>query len=596
MTTEKPSTPDRRGFLKTAVGTVAGLAVGGVVGYVAGTGAQAPTPGQATATVTVTETGSVTGPGPTGPGFWTKSNDETFVFCAIHPVVNTDPHQCLEVLDNETALQAYDPLVVMGEKGVKPHLCVAWDMSGDGLVYTFYARDDVMFHDGSKMTADDIAYSFQRALTVDMNPVTWFRDAMGSTMDERVGNVKVLTASTVQLSLVKTFGPFVSTLPLTYIVSKKTVETNIKRPGAKVNYKNSVNGDMGDWANEWLINNDAGSGPYRLKQRVWGDKDVYEAFPEYWGGWRPDSFRNLIYQSVPDPAQMKLMMQQGKAHMNDMWYPLDVQLLTAEDPSIKLYERQDYGPLYMNLNCQKPPLDDVNVRKAIAYAFNYDSMLNDILLGRESLQLGPFPNTLWGHDDTLDIPRYDVAKAKEYLAKAKYKPSEIKVTAAYVTGLTQEQRIALLLKANLAEIGIDCTPQEMTWNNIEGKTSQKDPRDSLDMVEIYFTNQYPDPDAWAIIFWSQLWKTGPSFISASYYENPKYDDLFVKARYEVDQGKRIEMYKEMQQILVQDQPALWLYNMQQRHAMRKDIYGYHFVPPAVQSYSKRYSVLSKYPL
>lgn len=593
MTSEKTST-NRRGFLKTAVGTVVGLGVGGAVGYVAGTSAQPPGAGPpVTATTTIRETVTER---PVGAPFWTKANDETFVFAAIHPVINVDPHQCLEVLDNETSIQAYDPLVVMGEKAVSPHLAVAWDISPDGLVYTFHLRDDVTFHDGSRMTAEDVAYSFRRGLTVDMNPVFWFRDALGATIDERVRNVKELTSSSVQLSLVKSFAPFVSTLPLTYVVSKKTVEANIKKPGTKFNYKNAVDGDKGDWANEWLLNHDAGSGPYKLKERVWGDKDVYEAFTDYWGGWRGDSFKNLVYQSIDDPAQMKLMMQAGRVHMCDMWYPLDTMLLLEQDPNLKLYERQDYGPLYMNLNCQKPPLDNVHVRKAIAYGFDYDTMIRDIFDYREALQIGPFPNTLWGHDDTLDIPHYDVAKAKEHLEMSGYKPGEINVKATYVVGLTQEQKIALLLKANLAEIGINCEPEEMTWNNIEGNTSQKDPKDSLDMVEIYFTNQYPDPDAWAIVFWSQLWKTSPSFVSASYYENARYDELFVKARAEVDQGKRVEMYKEMQEILVEDAPAIWLYNMAQRHVMRKDIYGYHYVPPAVQSYSKRYSVLSKYPL
>ena len=324
MISERRST-NRRGFLKTAVGTVVGLGVGGAVGYVAGTGAQPPVAGpQVTATTTIRETVTER---PVGAPFWTKANDETFVFAAIHEVINVDPHQCLEVLDNETSIQAYDPMVVMGEKGLTPHLAVAWDVARDGLDWTFHLRDDVIFHDGSKMTSDDVAYSFRRALTVDMNPVMWFRDAMGATIDERVRNVKAPTASSVQLSLAQKFAPFVSTLPLSYIVSKKTVEANIKKPAAEINYKNAVDGDKGDWAHEWLLNHEAGSGPYRLRQRVWGDKDVYEPFTEYWGGWRHDSFKNLVYQSVPDPAQMKLMMQGGQVHMCDMWYPLDTMLL-----------------------------------------------------------------------------------------------------------------------------------------------------------------------------------------------------------------------------------------------------------------------------
>jgi len=145
----------------------------------------------------------------------------------------------------------YDPLVFPTPDGyVKPWVAESWNVSDDGLVWTFKIRKGIKFHSGRELTAEDVAFSMKRLLTIGEGYAYIFLPY--------VKDVVVLDKFTVQFKLKKPFGPFLITLVRLYILDKEEVLAHIKKPGPY--------GEYGDYGREWLLTHDAGSGPYMVKE------------------------------------------------------------------------------------------------------------------------------------------------------------------------------------------------------------------------------------------------------------------------------------------------------------------------------------------
>ncbi|HIP98936.1 TPA: ABC transporter substrate-binding protein, partial [Candidatus Bipolaricaulota bacterium] len=162
-----------------------------------------------------------------------------------------DPAVGSDFSSSSSFVNLYDTLVYPDVNGdPQPHVATRWDVSQDGKVWTFYLRDDVYFHDGTPLTAEDVKFSMDRITTIG--------EGYGFLFVGRIDHTEVVDEHTVRFYLVEPFGPFLSTLYRLYILNKELVEANIKRPGPY--------GDMGDYGKEFLLTHDAGSGPYMVKE------------------------------------------------------------------------------------------------------------------------------------------------------------------------------------------------------------------------------------------------------------------------------------------------------------------------------------------
>jgi peptide/nickel transport system substrate-binding protein len=259
----------------------------------------------------------------------------------------------------------YDPLVnfapVTGE--LVPWLAEEWDLSDDGLTYTFKIREGVKFHDGTDLTASDVKYSFDRMQALNEGvafELTHFDSA------------SVVDDYTVQLNMKVPSVPFTNSLPKFLIVSED---------GAK-----AVEVD-GDWG---MGDADLGSGPYMIERIEPEQEYVYAKFDDYWQEWPEHHVDKIIWRIVKEAATQRLLLEKGDIDI--AMEPAVEDLPALEDnPDINIYEDVSAQQMYFHLRMHHPPLDDVRVRKALALGYDYDAHIESILGGHGQQARGPLP-------------------------------------------------------------------------------------------------------------------------------------------------------------------------------------------------------------
>jgi len=331
-------------------------------------------------------------------------------------------------------------------------------------------------------------------------------------------------------------------------------------------------GEFGDYGQGFLNHQDAGSGPYTVEVYEPGTKTVFRKFDGYWGGWEPGQVTKATFLIVSELATQKLMLQKGEVDFVEQWHTVETfeeleateGVVVEKDPNVQLF--------FLSMHNKKPPLDNVDVRKAISYAFDYDTACNVIFGGAAQAQ-GPVPNLLPGHNDEVFVYTYDLEKAKEHLAASGVDPSQYKLNYVYVTGLESEEKIGLLLQSNLKELGFEVEMQPEPWARMVELASGADTAPSF--MAIFHTAKYPSPDGHTyLMFHPNAWGT---YMSCSYYENSEVSDLLAQARPTVDTEKRYELYGKVQEIVAEEAAALFIANPLHRMAHSDRVTGYTFV-------------------
>ncbi|RMF87965.1 MAG: ABC transporter substrate-binding protein, partial [Nitrospinota bacterium] len=478
-----------------------------------------------------------------------------FTYATGQTTSTADPAYHRDETESMDIVNLYDPLLYPQKGGApKPHVAESWDVSADGLTWTFHLRKGIKFHDGSELTAEDVVFSMDRELRLGKGYSWLWATAL------KPGSTKALDRHTVQFRLNAPYGPFIATLIQFFIVNKKVVLAH-KEAG---DY-----GEFGDYGVRYLSRHDAGSGPFILESVIPDTRRIYRRFPGYWQRWKPNQVDKVVIEIVPEPATMKTLLKAGKIDMSDQWKDREwfesarnmEGVTVQEDPNNQLY--------LIHINNKKPPLDNINVRKAILHAFDYRTAV-EVIFGNAKRARGPVPVGLAGHNDKVKVYETDLAKAKEYMKKAGVKPKR-KFIYSYTTAGVNE-KMGLLLQSNLAEIGIDVELKPNTWATLVQMVSK--PETTPDFFPVFHTAKYPSPDGHTyLMYHPNAWGT---YMSASWYQNPEMSRLMEEARKTADTEKRYELYKKAQEIVVNDAASLWIANPMHRIAYRNRVKGYTF--------------------
>jgi len=491
-------------------------------------------------------------PTPTPPAeiAFTYATQQTTV--TLDPAIHVDETQSFHVMN------VYDPLLWPTKGGPpKPHLAESWEVSEDGLTYTFHLRKGVKFHDGTELTAEDVAFSMDRMLSIGKG-FSWLWKGV---LD--FGDTEVVDDHTVAFHLNKPYGPFIATLVQLFVVNKDLLMENRKEGDY---------GEFGDYGMEFLNHQDAGSGPYWVEVYEPGVKTVFRKFDDYWGGWEPGQVDKATFLIVSEMATQKLMLQRGEVDMIEQWHSVETFEELEKSPGIVVEKDPNVQLFFVSMNNKKPPLDNVEVRRAISYAFDYDTAVNTIFKGAAQAR-GPVPILLPGHNPNTIQYTHDMEKAKEHLAASGVDPSQYKLNYVYVTGLESEEKIGLLLQANLKELGFEVELQPEPWARMVELVSKPDTAPHF--MAVFHTAKYPSPDGHTyLMFHPNAWGT---YMSCSYYENPEVSALLEQARATVDTEKRYELYGKVQEIVADEAAALFIANPLHRIAHRDRITGYTFV-------------------
>jgi len=326
---------------------------------------------------------------------------DTLIYATYGEPESLDPAFAYDSVSWGVISQVYETLLTYNKSSsteVVPLLAESYEVSEDGLVWTFKLRKGVTFHNGNPLTADDVVYSLERVIKMNQDPAWMIADF--------VDRVEKVDDYTVKIYLKEPYAgfKFVLATPVAAIVDKETVEA----------HGGVVEGE----ANEWMTTHAVGTGPYKLVEWKPGELIYLEAYDGYWKGWDGKHVKKVIIKNVPEWETRKLMLLKGDADMVtvDPIYVNEVK----DQPGVEVYIGDSLIIQYIGLVNDLPPFDDVNVRKAVCYAFPYDDFIQQALNGQAIRLRGAIPKGLLGYSDEVPLYEYNLEKAKEYLKKSKY--------------------------------------------------------------------------------------------------------------------------------------------------------------------------------
>ncbi len=462
-------------------------------------------------------------------------------------IPSTDPINQSNNWEYVVADNVYDSLVYPDPSPdilCKPWIAKSWEISDDAKTYTFHLREGVRFHDGSEATAEDIAFSMDRQQTLGGTISSYFKAI-------KPGTTEVIDRYTVAFHLEKPDPSFLASLLVFKILNKDQILKH-KEPGKY--------GEFGDYGVKWIDTHDAGSGPYRVAKRIHGDRLVLEKFKDYsLREWKPNSIDRFTFYIIPELVTIATKMKKGEIDLADWTLPPETMKELDQMEGIKVHYDATDTPWFLILNNKRPPLDDVYVRKAMAYAFDYETVIKHILVGGVRSQ-GPVANNVAGHNGNLLVYRRDIEKAKELIKKSKYSKKELskfELELAAVAGSQRFVNIGLLAAANFKEIGLNVKVKELRWADI--CQHQAKPETAFHITIFYQSGKIPHPQQFLVFYTPEGWGTSypPGGI---YYENPEATQLIEKAKAASSVEKQFKYYRKAQELIVEDSPCLFMHN------------------------------------
>ena len=383
-----------------------------------------------------------------------------------------DPDKGIDYIGSVLAFNVYDALVAPGQNGtpVAPHIAKSWKVEGKDYIFTL--RDDVKFHSGNPLAADDVVFSFNRLMKLGKGNSPLFAD--------RVASVTAVDPHTVKFTLATEYAPFLGAMVRLPIIDSKFLMTH-KADGKF--------GEFGDYGEAYMADHDAGSGAYTVVSHTPEGETNLAKFPGYFLGVpasAPDKVR-IRYSLAA--ATVRELVASGQHDMTSQWVPPEVEKALAERKDTHLLSDRGSNILFLHLNTQKAPLDDVNCRLALTYAFDYATNIKLAKITDKVSAVtpdnGPIGKSEFGYNPNLPAYKQDMAKAKEYLAKCKYKtPDERKLDIAWVTEVPAEEKIALLMKADFDPIGFQTTIKGTPWALYTQQVDQAG-QHALDLGSLY---------------------------------------------------------------------------------------------------------------
>jgi peptide/nickel transport system substrate-binding protein len=466
-----------------------------------------------------------------------------------------DPHLSTSVgfvpIDN-----AYEALVSTDRDKpvIVPQLAESYTVSPDGRTFTFRIRRGVKFHDGGVLDAEAVRASFERIRRLNKGPV-WALSHLES--------LEVTGPYTVVMKIRPGGPPFLEALSLIRIVSPKTIKER---------------DSGGDLAQDFLNRISAGTGPYRILSWQRGERLLLRAFEDYWGGWpHPSRFDTVNMLVVPEAATQRMMLEKGEIDIAMKFLPEAIPRL-EKNPDLQVIRAPGLRVLYLRLNNAAPPTNDVRVRRAINYAFDFASYQKAMENTYEP-PVGPVPPLFLGNWKPNYPYKYDVAKAKELLAAAGYTEArKARLLADILIATPDQRKAAEILQAGLRATGLaDVEIQENEWPvmlryHTEWQKS-KDPATARHLFGLFTPPRVPD--AYAYLWYTYHSKAiGPFARNVMNYSNPKVDDLIDRATTTIDPRQKITLYRQAAQIIVDDAADLFIGVQSRVYLMRKNVKGF----------------------
>ncbi len=466
--------------------------------------------------------------------------------------INTDPALAEDFASSIYALNVYDTLYFPDANGdPKPHLATqAPTVSDDYLTYTFTLRNDVVFHSGDKLEADDVVFSLERLLAL--------KSGLAALLD-RVESVEALNATTVRIKLVEPYGPFLVMLYKLYIMNEDEVMANLDPTSSEF-------GEKKDYGKKWLASNAAGSGPYMIKEYKKDEYILLERFKTWWGGWQdkaPDLFQ--IISNLGEQGKL----ENKQLDVSSIWLSHDAFEKLALESHLEIAGIPEASNFNIMLNTQRPPTDDVHFRKALAYLTDYDALL--AYLPGSSKPHGPVPTIMRGFETPAYEYTKNLQKAQDELdlsaCKDKLSADECKVHLVWVSEVPSEEDMALAFQSQAAALGITVVVVEKPWATLLEDAKSKE--NALNGTFIQYGAFYPEGMSMLERYHTSYSGT---WMQWEWLEDAVLDQAIDDALATVDENERFTKYAAVQATIMDKCPTIWFADMVARRAYRTGIY------------------------
>jgi len=339
------------------------------------------------------------------------------------------------------------------------------------------------------------------------------------------------------------------------------------------------------FAEEFLASNNIGSGPYKLADWQRGSRIMLTRNHDYFKGFKENPIEKVRILITKDESTIKALANKGELDLSSFYQANETFAAIDKLPNYRIQDSATATGYYIKYNNQLPPTDDVNIRKAISAAIDYE-LINEGLHPGAAVG-GPLASLFEdSYLESLETPKLDLAKATEYVAKSKYAGKPIPLTLGYVAGSAYEEEIALMMQANLQSIGFNATLQADPWSRITEIAAK--PETTPNVNQIFFGPSYPSPLS---VFYNQYSsKSAGSWASMSWLDDPEFDAMIDKAGSELDADKRNNLYKSLQQYIVDNQVDSFLQTTRYRMAVNNCLSDFGFVP--IQGFYYDFSTLN----
>ncbi|MEO3997916.1 ABC transporter substrate-binding protein [Mesorhizobium sp. CAU 1732] len=490
-----------------------------------------------------------------GPVAHAQTPPNVVVVGQIAEPQSLDPHAVTATNDFRILVNMYDGLVRFadGTLEVAPALAEEWTISEDGLTYTFDLREGVTFHDGTPFNAEAVKFNFERM--IDENhpfhdtgpfPLAFFFSA--------IETVTAVDDTTVEVKLNEPFAPFLSNLayPTGLMVSPAAVEQHGK--------------DFG--------RNPVGTGAYKFAEWQSNQRVVVTRNDDYWDG--APALEAVVFRPITDAnTRVAEMLAGGLDIMVEV--PPDSIGQFRDAPDFQVFEQAGPHVWYVLLNTKEGPFADQKIRQAANYAVNKESLVNDVLQGTAEVSTGPVaPAFAWAYNEEVEPYAYDPDKAKALLEEAGYDGEEV---TFFVTeggsGMLDPVAMGTAIQADLAAVGMNVKIETYEWNTYLGQVNPG-LEGKADMAEMAWMTNDPDTLPFLTLRTEALPSEGG--FNSGYYSNTEVDEILNQARISTEPEERATLYMQLQEIVHEDAPWIFVANWVQGAVTTANIQGFDLQP------------------
>jgi dipeptide transport system substrate-binding protein len=496
--------------------------------------------------------------------------DKTLVFCSEGSPAGFDTAQYTTSVEfTAGSYTVYNRLVEFahGSTDIEPGLAEKWDVSPDGLQYTFHLRHGVKFQTTSffkptrEFNADDAVFTFERMLDPDQPfhkaypvPFPYFSD-LG--LAKNIAKIEALDPYTVRFTLKQVDAPFLQqiAMPFASILSAEYTDQLLKAGKAS---------DINLFP--------VGTGPFIFRSYTKDDTIRFDGNPDYW---KPDVVKvsKLIFAITVDPAVRLQKLKRGECQVMSYPRPADIAAVKA-DSSLAMPSEVGFNLGILGYNTTKKPLDNVLVRRALDMSINKKAIIESVYQGAGQIATNPMPPTQWGYNKSLKDAPYDIDKAKALLKEAGY-PDGFDLTLWAMPVQRpynpNARLMAEMLQSDWAKIGVKVNIVTFEW----GEYIRRAHAGEHEAILIGWTGDYGDPDNWLGVLLGCDSVKGSNFSKWCY---KPFDDLITSARSTTDLAQRTKDYMDAQVIFKDQVPFTPIAHSTVYQPISKEVTGFKIDP------------------